>query len=143
MRTPLLLFAIATAVPGATARTQAGSPLGTWRGTSTCTDRQAAPACHDETVVYEVRSVPGTRDTVMMQADKVVNGAREPMGDLRLGRGADGAWSAEIGTPRVHARWSFVIHGDSMAGTLVDLPTGATTRRAAATRVPATAAPAR
>ena len=26
--------------------------LGTWRGTSTCVDRELAPACKDEIVVY-------------------------------------------------------------------------------------------
>jgi hypothetical protein len=30
--------------------------IGVWRGTSICTDRVAAPACHDETVVYEFTS---------------------------------------------------------------------------------------
>jgi hypothetical protein len=47
--------------------------IGVWQGTSTCTDRIAAPACQDETVVYELTA--GTKpDTVHWKANKIVNG---------------------------------------------------------------------
>jgi hypothetical protein len=56
--------------------------IGTWRGTSLCTDRVAAPACHDETVVYELKA--GARPGVVRwAADKVVDGQRQPMGGER------------------------------------------------------------
>src|SRR6266498_3593484 len=64
--------------------------------------------------------------------------------DLRLARGckrhavpAEGAWSYEIQTPRVHALWSFKQpRGDELAGTLVLLPDRTLVRKAAARRRP-------
>jgi hypothetical protein len=32
--------------------------VGTWRGTSACVDRQSAPACTDEEVIYEIVASP-------------------------------------------------------------------------------------
>ena len=32
------------------------------------------------------------------------------------------AWVSELTTPRVHALWTFVVRGDEITGTLVDLP---------------------
>ncbi len=72
--------ALVTITAGASARSasETGNParlLGTWRGTSVCTDRVAAPSCRDETVVYELTAgkSPGT---VHWAADKVVEGTR-------------------------------------------------------------------
>src|SRR5262245_40743389 len=56
--------------------------VGTWRGSSICVDRQAAPACTDETVVYDITATPGKADTVTVKADKIVNGTRELMASL-------------------------------------------------------------
>jgi hypothetical protein len=55
-----------------------GAPqlIGTWRGTSTCSDRVAAPACNDDAVVYEFSAGPQP-GTVTWKADKVVNGERQ------------------------------------------------------------------
>ena len=36
-----------------TRQTSVDDLLGTWRGTSTCVDHIAAPACQDEVIVYE------------------------------------------------------------------------------------------
>jgi len=75
--------------------------LGTWRGTSTCTDRVAAPACNDEVVVYEFTKgvKPGT---VHWAADKVVNGKREPMGEMDVAYDkTEECWKAEFSSPRV------------------------------------------
>src|SRR5262245_41893527 len=75
--------------------------IGTWRGTSTCTDRVAAPACQDETVVYEFTAGPRP-GTVHWAADKVVNGKREPMGEFDLVYvKAESCWKAEFTSPRV------------------------------------------
>jgi hypothetical protein len=45
------------------------------------------------------------------------------MGDLEFGWDAkQEAWVSELTTPRVHALWTFFVHGDDLTGTLVDLP---------------------
>ena len=64
--------------------------IGTWRGTSTCTDRVAAPACHDEVVVYRITPVKGS-DSLSMDALKIVNGKEEEMGVLSCAFAARGA----------------------------------------------------
>jgi hypothetical protein len=96
--------------------------LGTWRGTSVCTDLVAAPACHDETVVYEftLGSKPGT---VHWAADKVVNGQRERMGELELEFDeAGGSWKAEFNSARVRSLWRLVVEGERISGTGSLLP---------------------
>ena len=51
--------------------------LGTWRGRSACVNRQAAPACTDEVVVYQV-SRSDTPNAAVLEADKIVDGQRVP-----------------------------------------------------------------
>lgn len=116
--------------------TPAAGILGTWRGTSICVDRQADPACSDESVIYEVDSAAGPRGPVRMLADKVVNGVREPMGALRLQYDSTTrSWSAEL-TTRLHSRWSFEPQGDAMAGALRELPSERLVRRVMVRRTP-------
>jgi hypothetical protein len=104
--------------------------VGTWSGTSVCVDRQAAPACNDEKVVYEVKASPGRPDAVTIQADKVVDGKRVPMGDLPFTYDAkSGAWTSELETPRVHALYRLKVAGPSLTGTLTLVPSGAVVRR--------------
>src|SRR3954451_17796794 len=78
---------------------------GTWRGKSVCTDRVAAPACKDESVVYDFTAGP-TPETVHWKADKIVDGKRLAMGefDLVYSR-SDSCWTAELTTPRFHMVW--------------------------------------
>jgi hypothetical protein len=98
------------------------APTGLWRGTSTCTDRVAAPACHNEAVVYEFTSgaQPGT---VLWKADKVIDGVRQPMGEMDLAYDASEAcWKAEFTSPRVHSFWCLVVDGSHMTGTARLLP---------------------
>ncbi len=112
---PLFAFG-ADAVPGQAA------PTGVWRGTSSCTDRVAAPACHDEVVVYEFATgaKPGT---VHWKADKVLDGRREPMGEMDLAYDTgDACWKAEFTSPRVHSVWCLVVDGPHMTGTAKLLP---------------------
>jgi hypothetical protein len=102
--------------------------LGTWRGTSLCVNRELAPACKDETVVYEVQPArkPGT---VTLKADKIVDGKREPMGDLDFAYdAAEGCWRSEFETPRVHGVWCLVVEGDGLKGSLRVLPQNASVR---------------
>jgi hypothetical protein len=57
---------------------------GDWTGTSLCTDLKAAPACHDETVVYHITEP--RENAVHIVADKIVDGKPEYMGDLDFTR---------------------------------------------------------
>jgi hypothetical protein len=96
--------------------------VGTWRGTSTCMDRKVAPACKDETVVYDFTagSKPGT---VLWKADKVVDGKREPMGEFELAYdAAEKCWAAEYSSPRFRTFWCLTVDGNQLTGTGRNLP---------------------
>jgi hypothetical protein len=96
--------------------------VGTWRGTSTCSDLVAAPACHDEVVVYDFTAgdKPGA---VHWKADKVVDGQRQPMGEFDLAYDTGKAcWAAEFITPRAHVLWCVVVDGAHLTGTGQHLP---------------------
>src|SRR5947208_3363109 len=90
----------ALAFPLSSHAAPAGHPpselTGTWRGTSVCTDRVAAPACNDESVVYDF-TAGATPDTVHWKADKIVEGKRLPMGefDLVYSR-SESCWIADL-----------------------------------------------
>ena len=110
--------------------------LGTWRGTSTCTDKVAAPACRDETVVYEFRrgDRPGH---AIAAADKVVDNQRVPMGELDFAWDAAAAcWRADFDSPNVTSRWCFTTDGAAVKGTARLLPGNQIIRRVEARRVP-------
>lgn len=119
----------------AQAATQAGI-VGTWQGTSTCVDKVAFPACHDEVVIYEVRLTAQSPDSVTVRADKVVNGAREFMGELVFGRGPDGEWSSEFNAPHVRDRWTLRVDGTRISGALIEVSTGRQVRAVALQRRP-------
>ena len=96
--------------------------IGTWRGTSTCTDRVAAPACRDEVVIYEF-SAGARAGTVTWKADKVVEGKREPMGEMDMSYDTDEAcWRAEFTSPRAHVVWCLATEQDHMTGRAWLLP---------------------
>ena len=100
---------------------------GTWRGKSVCTDRQRAPACQDEEVVYDF--TPVTESKVHQKADKLVGGKVVPMGELDFDYDAGArVWKSEIETPRVHAQWSYSVAGDRLSGMLVEIPSRAVLR---------------
>ena len=119
----ILLISVVIAAIGAAMQAQSPAQLfGTWRGTSTCTDRVLAPGCNDEIAVYEFKagSKPGT---VLWIADKVVNGQRQNMGELDMTYDkAESCWSVEINTPRVHDVWCLSANGAQLTGTLRQLP---------------------
>jgi len=117
---------VMTAVPWlAYGAPQAHAPselVGVWRGTSTCTDRVAAPACRDEVVIYEfaVGEKPGT---VHWKADKVVDGKREPMGESDLAYdGGEACWRSEFANARVRVVWCLVAADDHLTGKAWLLP---------------------
>jgi hypothetical protein len=103
--------------------------LGTWRGTSTCTNRKVAPGCNDETVVYEVRASDKPK-TAILKADKIVNGERRSMGDLEFAYSdKDGCWRSEINMPSVHGVWCLVVEGRNMTGSLRVIPENVDVRK--------------
>jgi len=107
----------------------------TWRGTSTCTDRVAAPACQDETIVYEFRN-GDKAGTVILAADKIVNGGRVPMGEMTFAYDVSLAcWRSEFESPRVKWRWCFSVEGNTLKGTATQLPGKQVVRRINAKRV--------
>jgi hypothetical protein len=103
--------------------------VGVWRGTSTCTDRVAAPACNDEVVVYEFTA--GDKPSrVHWKAEKVVNGRKELMGELDLEyQASEACWKAEFSSPRVRGAWCLVVAGKHLTGTGRLLPGKQTVRR--------------
>ncbi|MEA2570999.1 MAG: hypothetical protein QOI24_3000 [Acidobacteriota bacterium] len=118
----------ATLLPSSLAAAEA-APLGTWRGTSTCTDRVAAPACKDEIVVYELTAGAKT-GIVHWKADKIVDGKRQTMGEMDLTYDADDAcWKAEFKSPRSHSVWCLKVDGTHMTGTAWLLPGKQTVRK--------------
>jgi hypothetical protein len=139
MRVPFLLLLLLPAIP-ASSTAQDASPKaikGVWRGTSICVNLEAAPACKNEEVIYEFReTTPPVSGKLNLNADKIVDGKAVPMGEFEVvWVPAEGAWSSEIQTPRVHALWSFKQpKSDELAGTLVLLPDRTLIRKAAAHR---------
>lgn len=135
-RRNLFRLSIAACCAGGTPLSaQAPSIVGTWHGNSLCVDTVRHPACHDEEVIYEVTARASTRDTVDLRADKVVNGVREDMGALVFVRGGGGRWTSNMVMPRYHGLWEFTVEGDSMTGSLIDLPDRTPARRVAVRRV--------
>jgi hypothetical protein len=104
------------------ATTGPGQLLGVWRGTSLCTDLVAAPACHDEVVLYEFTA--GSRaGAVRWTAEKIVNGQRQRMGELELVFDeAEACWRAEFESPRIRSVWCLVVEGVRLKGTARLLP---------------------
>jgi len=104
--------------------------IGLWRGTSICADRVAAPACQDETIVYEFKAGPQPQ-TVRWAADKVVNGKRESMGDpLDVTYDTtEKCWKAEFTSPRGKVVWRLAVDGQHLTGTAHLLPGNHTVRK--------------
>ena len=107
---------------------------GSWRGTSLCTDKEHFPACRDEQVIYDVKSI--ARDTVNLRADKVVNGVREFMGAFDFARAADSSWVAHYENPRVKLEIVLHIRANHMTGYMRDEATGLRPRQMSLDRVP-------
>jgi len=124
------VLVVAACAPGEASAGPADEIVGTWRGTSACVDREAAPACTDEQVIYEIAAKPGKPDSVTVKADKVVDGKRVPMGVLDFTRESTSrSWISDLETPRMHALWRLSVSGGTLSGTLTLLPSKAVVRR--------------
>jgi hypothetical protein len=125
----LLAASCALGASAAPAERNSSELIGTWRGTSTCSDRVAAPACRDEVVVYEF-TAGATPGTVRWKADKVVGGERQTMGEMELNYDAGHAcWAAEFVSPRARVVWSLVVEGAHLTGTGRQIPGDKTIRK--------------
>jgi hypothetical protein len=83
------LFALSCAPFSAaqTASANNSAILGDWHGTSLCLVKPSA--CHDEEALYHVKSAPDKPGKLSLQADKIVNGKPEAMGDADCNYDAD------------------------------------------------------
>ena len=80
--------------------------------------------------MYEIVATPGKPNAVTVNADKVVDGKRVPMGALDFTLDADGGgWTTEISTPRVHAIMRLAVSGTRMHGSMTLLPSKAVVRK--------------
>jgi len=91
----------------------ANSPIGVWRGDSICTT--TAPSCHNEKVVYHIEAIAGQPDSVMIRADKIVDGKAITMGS--------GPWQYDksrrtLSWQSGERLWLLTIKGKQMEGTL-------------------------
>ncbi|HYX21724.1 MAG TPA: hypothetical protein VFA98_12840 [Thermoanaerobaculia bacterium] len=97
--------------------------LGDWRGTSTCVKSGEFPSCRDEVVVYEFRKPSSEDERVALTAYKIVDGEKQLMGEFYLTWDAKQvAWTKDFQNERYHGLFTYVVHGDEITGTLVDLP---------------------
>ncbi len=109
--------------------------LGTWHGTSLCVDRNTDIACKDEEVIYVVKDIPSVRDTVAMEAFKIISGQRVSMGMLPLAYShSSHAWSCELAT-RARAVWIYQVNDSTLNGTLAELPSMRLMRKVVANRI--------
>ncbi len=125
-----LLAAVGCSLGASPVSTRSPSELlGTWRGTSVCTDRALTPACKDEVVVYEFTAGPNP-GSVHWKADKVVGGERQTMGEFDLTWAEDRTcWAAEYQSPRMRTAWCLRVDGKHLTGTGRLLPGNGTVRR--------------
>jgi hypothetical protein len=113
------IVAVAVALAGLLARgafaqapAASPSPLGVWRGTSSCLVRPSP--CNDEIVVYRITRANAS-DSLSIDARKIVNGEEEEMGVLGCRLAASGALFL---CTMPNGAWHFTIHGDSLVGEL-------------------------
>jgi hypothetical protein len=89
----------------------AATPVGVWRGTSTCLVR--ASPCNDEIVVYRITHVKAA-DSLALDARKIIRGAEQEMGVLTCGLAPPNELTCAI----PHGVWHFSVRGDSLIGEL-------------------------
>ncbi|MGN2243892.1 hypothetical protein ACFWZU_10325 [Frateuria sp. GZRR33] len=113
-----LLLWLASMAAAATSTISNGSTdqlVGTWHGRSLCVT--AKPACTDETVVYHIRRTRPHEDVFAIQADKIVAGREETIGDLSC---RFEPLRQLLVCPMHGAGWRFRWDGSSLVGVLID-----------------------
>jgi hypothetical protein len=103
---------------GASSRTQQvaadnSSPIGDWRGESTCVVRESA--CHDEDSFYHVSKLQGKPGWFAIKADRIVDGKAINMGTTNC-RFENAKHFLACELPKGILR--FTIEGDKMTGTM-------------------------
>jgi len=93
----------------------AASTLGTWRGTSLCLVRPSS--CNDEVVVYRITRL-NAKDSVAIDARKIVRGQEEEMGVLECGVASGGSADASLTCAMRNGVWRFTVRRDSLVGEL-------------------------
>jgi len=87
-------------------------PVGVWRGTSLCLVRPSA--CKNEIVVYRITRA-AARDSLFVDARKIVNAQEEEMGVLDCQLAQEGA---SFTCTMRNGVWHFTIRRDSLVGEL-------------------------
>jgi len=113
------------------------TPVGSWRGQSTCLVR--ASACHDEDSLYRVVAVAGSQTKMTLTANKIVDGREINMGTSECSFSRD-THILQCSLPN-GAIIRFELKDDSLNGTMT-LADGTAWRRIALRRVPAHSEPA-
>lgn len=116
-RAAVLFLVSLTLVSSPLASQSTPTPVGTWRGTSLCLVRPSP--CNDEIVVYRVAPV-NARDSVTLDARKIVRGQEEEMGVLGCHFERK---RSQLACGMRNGVWRFDLRGDSLTGEL-RLPDG-------------------
>jgi hypothetical protein len=103
-----------------------------WRGTSTCLVRPSS--CNDEVVVYHITRMRG-KDSLALDARKIVRGQEEAMGALACQVAPAEAGSANLTCRMPNGVWRFRAGRDSLIGEL-RLPDSTKYRAVRAARAP-------
>ena len=90
----------------------AATPVGTWRGTSTCLVRPSS--CNDEVVVYRITPMKAA-DSLSVDARKIVRGEEEAMGVLVCHLAKP---SGQLTCAFPQGVWYFRARNDSLTGEL-------------------------
>lgn len=108
------LVAVGVLAHRAPAQATAGGsdPVGVWRGISSCQVRPSA--CNDEVVVYRI-SRATARDSISLDARKIVRGQEVDMGVLACRLAAQ---DASLTCAIAKGVWRFTIRRDSLVGEL-------------------------
>lgn len=130
----LTILLVAASEPTAA---QTPSPLGQWRGTSTCLPVEGNGACQHEIVWYDFTPSNRTPGGLTLDAFKLVGDQYEEMYDLDFRYvAASRDWEGEFSNARVHIVWKYQVTDTGLVGWVEDVPWGLTRRSVHARRAP-------
>jgi len=110
---------------------------GRWAGTSTCTDLNVAPHCHDELVRYTFAPGPSRTNPIHLVAEKIVAGRYEVMYEMDFRYdSASESWRHDWVAQQAWYRWSYRIVAGRLHGEVRQLASNAQVRSVAADRLP-------